>query len=92
MTPTEMRTLGTATGSTNGTATTRVADAKPRVAVRIEKSSSPKIRPDDSGLVFGRVFTDHMAIAEWTEGDGWTDARVVPYGNFSLDPAAAVFH
>jgi len=95
MTPpaTEMRTLGTTTGSTNATGSPRGgADAKPAISVRIEKSSSPKVRPGDAGLVFGRVFTDHMAIADWTEADGWTDARVVPYGNFSLDPAAAVFH
>ncbi|PID55394.1 MAG: branched chain amino acid aminotransferase, partial [Micrococcales bacterium] len=41
---------------------------------------------------FGQHFTDHMFVATWTEGSGWHDAGVVPYGPFSLDPAAAVLH
>ncbi len=41
---------------------------------------------------FGNYFTDHMFLAEWTPDTGWADARVVPYGPFSLDPAAAVLH
>ena len=61
-------------------------------AIRTELATSRKTKPRDADLVFGRLFTDHMAIAEWTEEAGWADARVVPYANFSLDPAAAVFH
>ncbi len=41
---------------------------------------------------FGRVFTDHMASLEWTEGTGWHAARIMPRGPLSLDPAAAVLH
>jgi branched-chain amino acid aminotransferase len=41
---------------------------------------------------FGRVFTDHMVTIEWTEGVGWHDAQLRPYGPFSMDPASAVFH
>ncbi|WP_040320521.1 branched-chain amino acid aminotransferase [Aeromicrobium marinum] len=41
---------------------------------------------------FGRHFTDHMFLAEWTPETGWADARVVPYGPLSLDPATAVLH
>ncbi len=41
---------------------------------------------------FGKHFTDHMAVATWTKGEGWHDAQVRPYGPFSLDPAAAVLH
>ncbi len=41
---------------------------------------------------FGRVFTDHMAIARYTEGRGWHDARVTARGPLSLDPATAVLH
>jgi len=49
-------------------------------------------RPPDSELLFGRVFTDHMALVDYDEGRGWFDPRVVPYGPLSLDPAAAVLH
>ncbi|HSN42997.1 MAG TPA: branched-chain amino acid aminotransferase, partial [Propionibacteriaceae bacterium] len=41
---------------------------------------------------FGRFFTDHMVLATWTEGEGWHDAAVVPYGPLPLDPAGAVLH
>ncbi len=41
---------------------------------------------------FGKQFTDHMALATWTSSAGWHDARVVPYGPLSLDPATAVLH
>ncbi|MCK2212751.1 branched-chain amino acid aminotransferase [Actinomadura sp. ATCC 31491] len=41
---------------------------------------------------FGQSFTDHMITVDYTEGRGWHDARLVPYGPLSLDPATAVFH
>jgi branched-chain amino acid aminotransferase len=41
---------------------------------------------------FGRHFTDHMVTITWTEGRGWHDAAVVPYGPIPLDPASAVLH
>jgi branched-chain amino acid aminotransferase len=55
-------------------------------------SSARKSRPKDSELVFGRTFTDHMAIVDYDSERGWFDPRVVPYAPFSLDPAAAVLH
>ncbi|MFN3470226.1 MAG: branched-chain amino acid aminotransferase [Novosphingobium sp.] len=41
---------------------------------------------------FGTAFTDHMIEIDYTEGQGWHDARIVPYGPIALDPAAAVLH
>ncbi len=41
---------------------------------------------------FGNYFTDHMVIIDWTEDEGWHDARVVPYGPISMDPASSVLH
>lgn len=41
---------------------------------------------------FGDYFTDHMAVATWTNEAGWSDARIQPYGPFQLDPATAVLH
>lgn len=45
-----------------------------------------------AGLGFGRVFTDHVVIARWTETGGWGPHEVVPRQHLSLDPAAAVLH
>ena len=41
---------------------------------------------------FGAAFTDHMATIRWSGADGWHDARIEPYGPFTLDPSAQVFH
>lgn len=41
---------------------------------------------------FGRFFTDHMISIEWTDGRGWHDAQLVPYGPLSLDPATMALH
>jgi branched-chain amino acid aminotransferase len=41
---------------------------------------------------FGQVFTDHMVTVRWTRDRGWHDARLEPYGPFTLDPATSVFH
>ena len=60
--------------------------------IRYELSKDLKVKPDSSTLGFGRHFTDHMFLMNYTEGQGWHDARIVPYANLSLDPAAMVFH
>ena len=59
----------------------------------VTKTTSPKARPaDESKLGFGKVFTDHMFVMNYTEGKGWHDGRIVPYEKLSLDPSAMVFH
>jgi branched-chain amino acid aminotransferase len=61
--------------------------------IRIEKTASPKPKPTDyKNLGFGKIFTDHMLIIDYEDGKGWHDARIVPYGPLSLDPATTVFH
>ena len=41
---------------------------------------------------FGKYYTDHMVVCEWSEKDGWSEPELKPYGPISLDPATAVFH
>jgi len=41
---------------------------------------------------FGKYYTDHMVVCEWSEKDGWGEPELKPYGPISLDPATAVFH
>ena len=59
--------------------------------IRIEKTTAPKAKPEGK-LGFGKIFTDHMFIMNYTEGQGWHDARIVPYGDLSFSPACMVFH
>ena len=41
---------------------------------------------------FGKYYTDHMVICEWTQDGGWAEPELIPYGPLSLDPATAVLH
>ncbi|HHV28584.1 branched-chain amino acid aminotransferase [Acetivibrio mesophilus] len=60
--------------------------------ISIQKTQNPKSKPDQNKLGFGQIFTDHMFIMDYTEGKGWHDPRIVPYGPLSMDPSTMVFH
>ncbi len=60
--------------------------------ITIEKSKNLKQKPDENNLGFGQYFTDHMFIMDYTEGKGWHDPRIIPYGPLELDPSTAVLH
>ena len=61
--------------------------------IRITKTATPKAKPaDESKLGFGKIFTDHMFLMDYTKGQGWHDARIVPYQPFQMDPACVVLH
>ena len=61
--------------------------------IRIELTKTPKAKPaDETKLGFGHIFTDHMFIMNYDAGEGWHDARIVPYGDISLSPAAMCLH
>lgn len=60
--------------------------------IRIEKTKTPKEKPDYSKLGFGKYFTDHMFIADYDEKSGWHDARIVPFGYMPIHPASTVLH
>jgi len=61
--------------------------------IKITRTTSPKAKPaDQTKLGFGKYYTDHMFIMNYDEGQGWHDARIVPYAPFELDPASMVLH
>lgn len=59
--------------------------------IKVTKTETPKEKPTGK-LGFGKVFTDHMFIMDYTQGRGWHDPRIVPYQNLTLSPASMVFH
>jgi branched-chain amino acid aminotransferase len=61
--------------------------------LKIELTKSPKQKPtDESNLGFGKIFTDHMLIIDYSTENGWHNARIEPFGNISLSPAAMCLH
>lgn len=61
--------------------------------IKIERTKAPKAKPtDESKLGFGQIFTDHMFVMNYDEGQGWHDPRIVPYAPIELDPSAMCLH
>lgn len=61
--------------------------------IAVTLSANRKQKPqDESKLGFGSIFTDHMFLMDYERGKGWINPRIVPYGDFAMDPAAMVFH
>ncbi len=60
--------------------------------ITVTKTATPKEKPDSSTLGFGKFFTDHMFLMDYSKEAGWHDARIVPFANLSLHPASTVLH
>ena len=60
--------------------------------IRIRKTDTPGVMPQEDTLGFGRIFTDHMLVVDWSEDKGWYDARIEPFHNISIHPASTVLH
>ena len=60
--------------------------------IKITKNANPGVKPESSKLGFGKIFTDHMFIMDYTEGEGWHDARIVPFGPLQIHPACTALH
>lgn len=46
---------------------------------------------DFSDLPFGKLFADHMFIADYSNGS-WQNARIIPYGHVPMSPATPAIH
>lgn len=59
--------------------------------IRFEERKDLKEKPTGN-LGFGKYQTDYMFVMDYEEGQGWHDARIVPYGPIEFDPASMVLH
>ena len=60
--------------------------------MRVERIAVPKQKPDEKNLGFGKYYTDHMFVMDYDAGQGWHDARIVPYGPIPLEPTCVTLH
>ena len=60
--------------------------------ISMTKTTHPGKLPPADRLGFGSVFTDHMFLMDYTDREGWHNARIVPFGPISISPAASVLH
>lgn len=59
------------------------------VVNKTTKSRLPQV--DFSNLPFGRIFSDHMFVADYANGQ-WETASIQPYGDMQMSPATACLH
>ena len=65
---------------------------KTSTEIDIVKASTTNINEVDfENLAFGNVFTDHMLVCDFKDGQ-WQKAIIKPYEAFLIDPSAKVFH
>ncbi|MFV0502600.1 MAG: branched-chain amino acid aminotransferase [Lachnospirales bacterium] len=57
----------------------------------IQLAKELKEKPDTKKLGFGKYFTDHMFIMDYTD-EKWRNPRIVPYEDLAFSPATMVFH
>ena len=60
--------------------------------IKYQLVKEKKAKPAPSTLGFGRIFTDHMFMMDYTPDKGWHDARIVPFGPLSIHPACTALH
>jgi branched-chain amino acid aminotransferase len=60
--------------------------------ITITKAETSRLTVTDfSQLPFGKVFSDHMFIAEYDNGQ-WSNLQVLPYGPIPMSPAISALH
>lgn len=67
-----------------------------RLEFTVERNAHPATDEQRAVIMtnppFGQHHTDHMVSIDYTEGQGWHNARVLPYGPIELDPSAIMLH
>ncbi len=60
--------------------------------VDIQKATASRLSQIDfDNIAFGKVFTDHMFMADYKNGE-WSNLRIVPYGKINVSPATPAIH
>ncbi|MEZ5038350.1 MAG: branched-chain amino acid aminotransferase [Saprospiraceae bacterium] len=56
---------------------------------KVKESRLPQL--DFDNIPFGRVFSDHMFVANYEDGE-WVNPRIEPFAAFQIHPASMVLH
>ncbi len=60
--------------------------------IQVEPTQQSRIsQVDFDHLVFGKIMSDHMLVANYDNGQ-WEDVKIVPYGNLSVSPSMSALH
>ena len=60
--------------------------------MKITHTQESKIKNVDfDNLSFGKIFTDHMFVCDYKDGQ-WSTPEIMPYQPIQMDPSSSVFH
>lgn len=60
--------------------------------IEVTKTKTSKINDVDfDNLSFGSVFSDHMLVCDYENGE-WNVPKIIPYQAITLDPSSKIFH
>ena len=60
--------------------------------INVHKTNASRLPETDlENIVFGKIFSDHMLVADYYDGD-WQDIQIMPFQNLSLSPATTALH
>ncbi len=61
-------------------------------SIQVERVKQSRIsQVDFADLPFGKIYTDHMFMADYRDGE-WKNFRIVPYGHILISPATPALH
>lgn len=62
------------------------------LSLKITKTENSRINTVDwENLPFGKVFSDHMLVMDYKDGE-WQQPEIMPFDSFSLHPATSAIH
>jgi branched-chain amino acid aminotransferase len=60
--------------------------------IKITKTNNSRLAQTDfNNLPFGHIFSDHMFVADYADGE-WKNFQIIPYGDIALNPAISSLH
>ena len=60
--------------------------------IKVTRTTASRLSEVDfDNIAFGKVFSDHMLVADYRDGE-WQAPEIVPYGTFRLAPATTALH
>ena len=64
------------------------------MALEIKINKTPQSRIgllDEKNINFGRLYSDHMLVAHYENGE-WQTPEILPYGDITMSPATTFIH
>jgi branched-chain amino acid aminotransferase len=62
------------------------------ITINIDKVKESRVKQVDwDNLPFGKVFSDHMLVMDYSDGE-WQQPEIMPFGSLDLHPATSAIH